>query len=242
MHDGIFYISIFVVATLYASVGHGGASGYLALMALFGAEVVFMKSSALLLNIFVSGIAFISLFKGGHFKWKLAWPFCITSVPMAFIGSGIILSPEIYKNILGIFLIFAVIRILLSKKNFEVTKNSNLSVSLLTGAIIGFFSGLIGIGGGIVLSPFVLLLKWGNIKETAAVSAFFILVNSLSGLTGMYTHFPTIEQNLIYMVLFAISGGIAGSWYTNKKATPLVLKYILSVVLLFAALKLIIII
>lgn len=240
MYEIVFLIIIFIIAALYSSVGHGGASGYLALMAIFGVEVFVMKSSALFLNIFVSGISWHSLYKTGNFKLKLALPFCLTSVPMAFVGSGVHVNSNFYKVVLGVFLTIAVFAILLRKTDIAFTKPINIYLALFFGAIIGFFSGMIGIGGGIILSPLILLFNWANIKETAAVSAIFIFLNSLSGIAGMYQNFPVITPQLIYMIVFALLGGYVGALYTKTKATPISLKYILSGVLLFAAIKLII--
>ena len=178
-------IALLVVAYLYSSVGHGGASGYLALMALFGIEMIYMKPSALILNLFVSSIAFIAYYRGGHFRPKILLPFVLTSIPMAFIGATLEISPELYKKILGVSLLIATLRIVIQPRKLE-TDNRKLPawIALLTGSVVGFFSGMIGIGGGIILSPLLLITRWASMKETAAVSTAFIFLNSLSGLTG----------------------------------------------------------
>lgn len=177
----LFYGLLFVIAFLYASVGHGGASGYLALMAIFSFSPEVMKPTALLLNLFVSAVSFIQFYRGGHFKWKIFWPFAIASVPMAFAGAHITVDGFIYKKILGALLIIPVIRFFFFP-NIKVgeIKKTNFALSLLIGGAIGFLSGMIGIGGGIILSPVLLLLKWTDQKQTAAISAAFIFVNSLS--------------------------------------------------------------
>jgi uncharacterized membrane protein YfcA len=162
----LFLILLFAVAFLYAAVGHGGASGYLALMALFSMTPEFMKPTALLLNLFVSLSAFILFFKGGHFKWKIFLPFALASIPFSFFGGMISLDAAIYKKILGILLLFPVIRLVaFPNKTIDELKTPDVFISLLIGAIIGFLSGLIGIGGGIILSPVLLLLAWTN-QET----------------------------------------------------------------------------
>src|SRR5574339_1200597 len=172
---------LFLVAFLYSSVGHGGASGYLALMAIFSIAPDVMKPTALLLNLFVSLTSFIQFYRGKHFNWKIFLPFAVTSVPMAFVGGLITVDDHIYKKILGILLIIPIIRFLFfANIKIEEIKRSNLVLSLLIGASIGFLSGLIGIGGGIILSPILLLLKWANMKQTAAISALFIFVNSFA--------------------------------------------------------------
>jgi len=224
---------------LYSSIGHGGASGYLALMALFAVETVFMKGSALLLNLFVAGFSFYQYYRGGHFKWKLFWPFALASVPMAFIGGGIELDPTIYKKILGICLLLAVVRLsgLLGKENVNIRK-LNLSIAVIIGLALGFFSGLIGIGGGIILSPIILLLGWGNMKETAAVSALFIFVNSGSGLLGMSTTGFEMHPQIYMWVVVAFLGGSIGAFSGARKLDNRILRYVLSFVLFAASVKL----
>jgi len=188
MESILFYILLFIVAFLYASVGHGGASGYLALMALFSFTPDVMKPTALLLNLFVSLTSFVQFYRGGHFKWKIFLPLVITSIPLAYIGGRMTVESFLYKKLLGIFLLIPIIRFLFFK-NIPVNelKKPNIVLSLIIGAAIGFLSGLIGIGGGIILSPILLLLKWTDQKQTAAISASFIFVNSLSGLLGQLT-------------------------------------------------------
>jgi uncharacterized protein len=235
----IFLILLFVVAILYSSVGHGGASGYLAIMVIAGISPALMKSSALLLNIFVAGIAFLSFYRAGYFKWKVFWPFGITSVPSAFIGARITINPHMYKIILGICLLIAVARIIYRPKTRDSQlKDSSILISLLSGLILGFVSGLIGIGGGILLSPLLILLRWSDIKQTAAISALFILVNSASGLIGLFSKGFLPDRDMLYWLLVALSGGIIGSWFGSRKLPVNGLKYLLAGVLSFAALKL----
>lgn len=211
----IFLLLLFWVAFLYASVGHGGASGYLALMALFGVMApAMMKSSALIMNIFVSSISFFHYYKAGHFRWRLFFPFAIASIPMAFLGGYVILDPLIYKRILGVILIFPILRFFgIFGKTEASERRVNLPLALLVGGIIGLLSALIGIGGGIILSPVILLLHWGNMKQTAAVSALFILVNSAAGLSGMFSTGIGIDPSVYLWVAVALAGGFAGAYY-----------------------------
>ncbi len=138
-------IALLVVAYLYSSVGHGGASGYLALMALFGIEMIYMKPSALILNLFVSSIAFIAYYRGGHFRLKILLPFVLTSIPMAFLGASLEISPELYKKILGVCLLIATLRIVVQPRKQEtVNRKIPAWAALLSGAVVGFFSGMIG--------------------------------------------------------------------------------------------------
>ncbi len=235
----IFLILLLGIAYLYSSVGHGGASGYLALMALFGFEPLFMQSSALTLNLFVSSIAFFSFYKGGYFKWKILLPFVIASMPMAFLGAMLNIEPTTYNIILGICLLIAVLRMLISfPQEFESSKPPPFILAIPIGALLGFFSGMIGIGGGIILSPVLLLLHWANIKETAAVSAAFIFLNSASGLIGLTQSGVTLSPQIPLWILIVIVGGLAGSYIGSFRTTSTKLIYILASVLVVASLKL----
>lgn len=235
----LFYLLLFFIAMLYASVGHGGASGYLALMSFFSSLPDTMRPTALLLNIFVSLIAFIQYYRGGHFRRQLFWPFAITSIPAAFIGGLITVDVHLYKIILGILLLFPVVR--LGGLNFNEDHNTakqSLIASMLIGASIGLLSGMIGIGGGIILSPVILLLHWANMKQTAAVSALFILVNSLSGLAGLFTRAFHFSPEMAWMIIVAVAGGLTGSYFGSLKVGGEILKKILAAVLLIASIKL----
>ncbi|WP_442265542.1 sulfite exporter TauE/SafE family protein [Tenacibaculum sp. ZS6-P6] len=234
-----FLLILVVVAFLYASVGHGGASGYLALMALFTFPVLFMKPIALVLNIFVSGVSFWFFRKHQHFKWKLFYPFAISSIPAAFIGGYISVNAGFYKKILGFFLVFAILKMLnVFGGEKEELKENNLVISLLIGACIGLFSGMIGIGGGIILSPVIVLLAWGNMKQAAAVSALFIFVNSISGLIGFTINEGIVPLEVLYFIPVALIGGSLGAIYGSKKYSMNTLKYVLAGVLTIAAVKL----
>jgi uncharacterized membrane protein YfcA len=234
-----FLLLLFIVAFLYAAVGHGGASGYLALMAVFGMLPEVMKPTALLLNLFVSLSAFLLFYKEGHFKWKIFLPFALTSIPFSFLGGMIALDASIYKKILGVLLLIPVVRLAaFPNKDINDLKQSTFFLSLLIGACIGFLSGLIGIGGGIILSPVLLLLAWTNQKQTAAISALFIFVNSLSGLAGQLTKGINFQSEMFILVGVAFAGGSVGAWLGAKKFNQNILKYLLATVLLMASVKL----
>ena len=238
-HIYLFLILLPLVAFMYAGVGHGGASGYLALMALFLFPPEIMKPTALLLNIFVSGVSFLMFRNKGHFKWRLFYPFALASIPMAFVGGYLEVEPSLYKKILGALLIFAVLRMVgFFGKERENGSELKLWQGLLVGGFIGFFSGMIGIGGGIILSPIILLAGWGKMKETAAVSALFILVNSVSGMSGYILNGAGIEMQSFILVAFAFAGGIAGAYFGSSKMNNVQLRYMLAFVLFIASLKL----
>jgi uncharacterized membrane protein YfcA len=227
------------VAFLYSSVGHGGASGYLALMALFSFAPETMKPTALLLNLFVAGISFYYYYKEGFFNRKLFLYFAMASIPLAFVGGTIEIDAAIYKKILAVLLVFAILKMLnVFGKDSNSIKDVKLWQGLAIGGIIGFFSGLIGIGGGIILTPIILLLHWGNMKEAAAVSALFIWVNSAAGLIGQLSSGVTIEKESFLLVGIALIGGVLGGYFGSKKINNKNLRYILAFVLIIACGKL----
>lgn len=238
MTSVLFLGLMFGVALLYSSVGHGGASGYLALMSLFTIDILYMKASALTLNLFVSGIALFQFTKAGYFRWRIILPFIISSIPMAFAGAMIKTEPFVYKLMLGVFLLFAVFRIVFFNPVNKSTKPLLFFPAVLIGAILGFLSGMIGIGGGIILSPVIILLRWASIRETAAVSALFILVNSVSGLAGVYLSHQKVSPEIFLWVLVALAGGLTGAWLGSRKLQNITLRYILSGILLMASFKL----
>ncbi|NQY06385.1 MAG: sulfite exporter TauE/SafE family protein [Flavobacteriaceae bacterium] len=240
-YDIMFLILLPIVAFFYASVGHGGASGYLALMAMFSSPIAVMKPTALILNLFVSGVAFYHYYKRRHFDKKLFLSFAISSIPLAYLGGRISVDPKIYKITLGVLLIFAVVKMLglLGDNETKEVKKFNWSFALIIGAIIGFFSGLIGIGGGIILSPIILLLHWGKMKVAAAVSALFIWVNSLSGLLGQLSTNLELDFQVVWLIVLVLIGGFAGAYFGSQKLNNKKLRLVLALVLLMASIKLI---
>lgn len=239
---------VLVVGFLYSSVGHAGASGYLAAMALFGIAPDVMKPTALLLNILVAVIGTWQFVRAGHFDWKLFWPFAVMSVPLAFVGGTIRLPPEYYKPFIGLVLLFSAWRIAaVAMKSARATgaepptRSPPLGVALGAGAVLGFVSGLTGVGGGIFLSPLLLLCRWAEPKTTAAVSAAFILVNSVSGIAGWASKpgamWPGWEF-LLPLGIAAIVGGGVGSYLGSRKLDPRAIRWLLAVVLVIAGAKL----
>ena len=239
-HIYLFLFILPIVAFLYASVGHGGASGYLALMSLFSFSPETMKPTALLLNLFVSSIAFYFYYKEGYFNLKLFASFAATSIPFAFLGGTIEIDASIYKKTLAFLLLFAILKMLnIFKTETSAIKKVKIWQGIILGAIIGCFSGLIGIGGGIILTPIILLLHWGNMKEAAAVAALFIFVNSASGLSGQLISGTSIDSSSFVLVAIALIGAILGSYYGSRKINNEHLKRILAFVLVIACIKLV---
>lgn len=228
-----------IVAFLYASVGHGGASGYLALMSAFAFPMTFMKPTALVLNILVSGVSFYFYYREKNFRWNLFYPFAISSIPFSFVGGYLTIETFYYKIILATVLVFAVMRLLgfIGKEKKDVTA-INIPTALFVGAVIGFLSGLLGIGGGIILSPVLLLFGWANMKQTAAVSALFILVNSVSGLFGFVSNGGTLPASSSILIGTVFVGGIFGAYYGSRKFNTVVLRNVLAFVLGIAIFKL----
>ncbi len=229
-----------MVAVLYSSVGHGGASGYLAIMALYSMSPETMRPTALVLNLLVSGIAFIQFYRAGYFDRSLVFPFLIGSVPAAFIGGMIDLPVTVYKIILGICLLLAVIRMIVKMPSPEhPVLEKNVWIAIVFGFAIGLVSGLIGIGGGIILSPVILLLGWGDMKKTAAASALFIWLNSLAGLTGFFVNSGSLSTSSWPLLIAAGIGGVLGGYLGSVKWSKDALKWALSLVLVAAAMKLV---
>ncbi len=226
-----------IMAFLYASVGHGGASGYLAVMALFAIAPPLMKQTALLLNLGVSLMSFIAFYRQGYFKWNLFWPFALGSIPAAFLGARIPLTDSTYKQILGACLFLAVIRMVVSLQESSA-RRLPVFLGVLAGGLIGLLSGMIGIGGGIILSPLLLLFRWASLKEAAAVSALFIFVNSVSGLAGLKTWIPLDQSQMVYWLVASLVGGFLGARWGAGIASNTKVKWILALVLVIASLKL----
>ncbi|HUN81823.1 MAG TPA: sulfite exporter TauE/SafE family protein, partial [Phycisphaerae bacterium] len=214
-------ILIFLVAALYSTVGHAGASGYLACMALFGLAPEVMRPAALTLNILVATIGTIRFARAGCFSRRIFLPFAITSVPCAYFGGRYQLSAQTYHYILGVVLLFASLQLFRKAVSSQSlpTKPPSLTVALPVGAALGYLSGLTGVGGGIFLSPILLLMCWASPQTTAGVSAAFILVNSLAGLGGAWSDLPHLPGAIALWAVAAIAGGNIGSYLGSRRLT-----------------------
>lgn len=234
-------VLFFVGAALYASVGHGGASSYLAVMGLFSFMPEVMKPTALSLNILVAGVATVKFYRAGLFKWELFWPFAITSIPAAFLGGAITLPTRWYRVLVGVVLLYAAVWMFRSslKPPTREPKPPPFWAAVVSGAGIGFLSGLTGVGGGIFLSPLLLYMGWAETRATSALAAPFILVNSISGLLGHFSSVAQLPPNIPVLGAAALLGGWIGASYGSKRAPAPVLRRLLSLVLIVAGAKLV---
>jgi uncharacterized protein len=231
----------FVGAALYASVGHGGASSYLAVMGLFSFTPQVMKPTALALNILVAAVATIKFYRAGLFKWGLFWPFAMASIPAAFVGGATQVPARGYKVLVGIVLLYAAVWMFRSSLRPIIGEPHRppLWAAIVSGIAIGFVSGLTGVGGGIFLSPLLLYMGWAETRATSAVAAPFILVNSISGLLGHISSVAQLPANIPAWGAAALAGGWIGASYGAKKAPTPVLRQLLSLVLIVAGVKLV---
>lgn len=238
-------LAVFVVAGLYASVGHGGASGYLALLALAGEPPATIRPTALLLNVLVSSIALFRFAGRGHFRWPILLPFAVTAVPCAFLaGWGWSLDTRYYRAMLALVLVYAAWRLVAAgATSMEPVRAIPLRWALPLGAVIGLVSGLIGVGGGIFLSPLLIIFNWATPRQTAAVSAAFILLSSIVGLAGLLLQRGPlgIEPGpFAALAVAAVLGGLAGSTLGVARFDAILLRRMLAAVLVVAVLKMLV--
>lgn len=235
--------AMLIAAFVYATVGHGGASAYLAVMALAGVAPPEMRPIALLLNVVVSSIATFKFHRAGHFRWRLFWPFAVVSIPLAFVGGAITLPGQAYKVLVGAVLLYAGWQLWRSAKagdEIRPLRDPPLLLAMGIGAGMGLLAGLTGVGGGIFLSPLLLMLGWAGTKQTSAVAAPFILVNSVAGLAaGFATRVSTLPDQVWILALAVLAGGWAGAEYGARRfANPIVRRF-LAVVLAVAGAKMV---
>lgn len=232
-------VLVFLAAILYSSVGHAGASGYLAAMALLSVPPNVMKPTALFLNIVVATIATARFAKADCFSWRIFWPFAVVSIPLAMAGGAIQLPGEFYKVVVGIVLLFAAFRLAGSARKAETTPTKSMPVvfALIAGAGIGLLAGLTGTGGGIFLSPVLLLTGWTDVRKCAGVTAAFVLVNSIAGLAGNLASVSYLPTQAPYLAVVAAAGGIIGSELGSRRLAPAIMKYLLAAVLIVAGCK-----
>ena len=234
-----------VAAFLYASVGHGGASAYIAALALAGVAPAEMRPIALQLNVLVSAIATWKFCHAGHFRWRLFWPLAVVSIPAAYLGGSITLPGSAYKVLVGLVLLYAAWQLWWSARAGEEmrpARNVPLALAMIIGALLGVLSGLTGVGGGIFLSPLLLLLGWAGTKQTSAVAAPFILVNSLSALLAGFVKSATMPPDYAWVLMPAVLiGGWAGAEYGARRFANPLIRRVLAVVLAVAGGKMVLV-
>jgi hypothetical protein len=230
--------AIFVVAFLYSSVGHAGASGYIAVMTLLGLTSAVIRPAALVLNIFVATITAWQFRRAGHFSWRLFWPFALGAMPLAFWGGKINLPAAGFKILIGLVLLFSAVRFWWKPADPESTKNPSEILSVIAGALLGLLAGLTGTGGGIFLTPLLLINRWATTKIAAGVSALFILVVSLAGLLGQFVATRQVPTFSLPLAVAAALGGALGSYLGSQRFAPEAIKRLLAVVLVIAGYKL----
>ena len=231
--------AMFLVAVLYSSVGHAGASGYIAVMTLFGLGVEVIRPTALTLNILVAAIGFVQWWRGGHFVWSLFWPFALLSVPAAFFGGWLQVPAHYLKILIGLVLWFSAWRLLCRRQDPPEIARPARPTAVASGAGIGFLSGLTGTGGGLFLTPLMLFCRWAKVKEAAAVSSLFILVNSSSGLAGYVNSGRELPDLAWPLALVVAIGGFIGSRLGSRHLPARGIAVLLAVVLVVAGTKLV---
>jgi uncharacterized membrane protein YfcA len=234
-----------VAAFLYASVGHGGASAYIAAMAIAGIAPAEMRPIALQLNVLVSALATFKFYRAGHFRWSLFWPFAAVSIPAAYLGGAITLPGSAYKVLVGVVLLYAGWQLWWSARagqELRAVRPLPVPVGMATGAVLGILSGLTGVGGGIFLSPILLLFGWAGTKQTSAVAAPFILVNSLAALAAGFVRNPALPPDYAWWLMAAVLvGGWAGAEYGSRRFANPLIRQVLAVVLGIAGGKMVLV-
>jgi uncharacterized protein len=242
---GLLAAGMLVAAFVYASVGHGGASAYIAAMALAGIAPVEMRPIALTLNVLVSSLATWKFWRAGHFHWRLFWPFAAVSIPFAYLGGAITLPGQAYKVVVGLVLVYAGWQLWQSFRAGEEMRSVRapaIPLAMAIGAAMGLLSGLTGVGGGIFLSPLLLMLGWAGTKQTSAVAAPFILVNSLAGLAaGFVAGTASLPASTWMLAAAVLVGGWLGAEYGSRRFANPVVRRVLAVVLAVAGAKMVLV-
>lgn len=248
MNDTILLLlasGMLLASFVYASVGHGGASAYIAAMALAGLAPAEMRPIALTLNVLVSCIASFKFWRAGHFRWRLFWPFAAVSIPFAYLGGAITLPGNLYRIVVGIVLVYAAWQLWRSARAGEEMKpvrEPAIALAMAIGAAMGLLAGLTGVGGGIFLSPLLLMLGWAGTKQTSAVAAPFILVNSVAGLAaGFVAGTATLPQSTWALAAAVLVGGWLGAEYGSRRFANPVVRRVLAVVLVVAGSKMVLV-
>ena len=238
-HFILLFLAIGVIAFLYSSVGHAGASGYIAVMALWGLTPIVIRPTALVLNILVASIGAFQFWRAGHFSWKFFWPFALLSIPAAYLGGYLQLPVAILKIVIGVVLLFSAARLFFRRGDPPEVVPPSRPTAMGVGAGIGLLSGLTGTGGGIFLTPLLLFCHWARTKQASAVSALFILVNSIAGLIGFVTAKQTVPSLAAALAAAAVLGGATGAYLGSRRFPVRTISILLATVLVIAGAKLI---
>ncbi len=239
LHLGLTAAAIALVAFLYSSVGHAGASGYIAAMTLLGFAAPTIRPTALLLNVLVAMIGAVQFGRAGYFSWRLFWPFAVLSVPAAFLGGYVKLPNSVFKAVVGVFLLLSAVRLLIKPGDPPTTRLPPKPLAITAGGLIGLLSGLTATGGGILLTPLMLFARWAHTKQAAAASVVFILLNSVAGITGYVTSGQPMPAVAWPLAGAAMLGGTLGSYLGSQKLPVRAIQWLLAVALLIAGTKLI---
>ena len=237
-HLALLCAAIAVIALLYSSVGHAGASGYIAVMALWGIAPTEIRPTALFLNILVAVLGSFQFWRAGHFRWELFWPFALLSVPAAYLGGYLHVPTFLLRILIGLVLLMSAGRLIFRRTDPPNPNPPPMPVAIGVGGALGFLSGLTGTGGGIFLTPLLLILNWARIREAAAVSALFILVNSIAGLSGFLRANQTMPRLAFILAGAALLGGAAGSYLGSRRFAVRTISILLASVLVIAGCKL----
>src|ERR1043166_8784981 len=235
----LLFLAIGLIAFLYSSVGHAGASGYIATMTLFGLATTVIRPTALVLNILVASIGTFQFWRAGYFSWKLFWPFALLSIPAAYVGGYLQPSASILRILIGLVLLFSAARLVFRRSDPLQTSPPSQPVAIGVGTGLGFLAGLTGTGGGIFLTPLLLFCHWATIRGAAAVSALFILVNSIAGLVGFISSGRPVPQFAWILAVAAVIAGTLGSYFGSRRFPVRTISIILATVLVLAGCKLI---
>ena len=230
---------VLIIALLYSSVGHAGASGYIAVMSLLSVAPDVIRPTALVLNILVASIAGGQFWRSGNFSWRLFWPFAATAVPFAYVGGYIALPADVLKSLIGVVLLVSAVWLLVRPPADVVQRSPSRSVALLLGGALGLLAGLTGTGGGIFLTPVLILAGWARARTAGAVSAIFILVNSVAGLLGTISATQAFPVPALVLAGVALVGGAAGSYLGSHRLPHTAIKRLLALVLIIAGVKLV---
>ena len=233
-----FLALIAAAAVLYSSVGHGGASAYLAVMALFGVPAAVMKPAALVMNLGVAGLGTARFAAASLVPWRLLLPICAGSVPAAYAGGLVTLPTQSHRLLLGGVLLFAAVRLAVRQTEHALRPAPSALALVAIGIFFGFLAGVTGVGGGIFLSPLLILARWEDPRRTAGASAVFILVNSAAGLAGHLAAGGTVPAAALPLTAVALVGGLAGSWLGARRLVPIAIRRVLAAVLVVAGGKL----